>query len=463
MPIVCDRIITASANKILELANRGVEVNSENSKLLVQYIAECVASNLDILPRYKAISRLGWIDKDFMPYATEVKFDGEKDNQPLFKAVEQKGELQEWIDFIQPLRRNIYFRMLMAASFASPIIEKVNALPFVFHLWGGSGSGKTVALMSALSIWGNPRMGKMVRTMNMTVNSMLATAAFLCNLPFAGDELQTIKRRGEDYDSLIMRITEGIDRGRMTYSEINELKTWKCSFLFTGEEPCTKSYSGGGVKNRVIEHECTDIVVEDGIGVVNFINEHYGCAGIEYIKALNNRKLMEEYNEIFKNIIESVDTTEKQAMAMSLMMLGDKIAGEILFHNEKPLTVEDVQDMMCTKSDIDMSERAYDFVLSLIAKNINKFDATSKGEIWGKIEGTEIYINKDVLMHEMSENGFEFNAVKKKWADKGYLIRNSQQKLLHATTCNGIKSMYIKFNQNKTSLPETDIFNEKPF
>ncbi len=462
-PIICDRIVTASANKILELANRGVEVNSENAKLLVQYIAECVASNLDILPRYKAISRLGWIDKDFMPYATDVKFDGEKDNQPLFKAVAQKGELQEWIDFVQPLRKNFYMRMLMAASFASPIIEKVNALPFVFHLFGGTGSGKTCALMVAMSIWGNPKMGRMVRTMNMTINSMLATAAFLCNLPFAGDELQTIKRRGEDYDALIMRLAEGIDRGRMTYSAVNETKTWKCSFLFTGEEPCTQSYSGGGVKNRVIEHECTDVVVEDGIGVVSFVNEHYGCAGIEYIKALGSRKLMDEYNEIFKNIIENVDTTEKQAMAMSLMMLADKIAGEIFFYGEKQLTTEDVKDMMCSKSDIDMSERAYDFVLSLIAKNINKFDASSKGEIWGKIEGTEIYINKDVLMHEMSENGYEFNAVKKKWADKGYLVKNSVGRLTHQTTCNGIKSTYIRFNQKKTVLKEPDIFDEKPF
>ena len=62
------------------------------------------------------------------------------------------------------LRENIYLRLQMAASFASPIIEKVNGLPFVFHLWGGTGTGKTVGLMTAMSIWGNPRMGKTVRT-----------------------------------------------------------------------------------------------------------------------------------------------------------------------------------------------------------------------------------------------------------------------------------------------------------
>ena len=109
--------------------------------------------------------------------------------------------------------------MMMAASFASPIIEKVNALPFVFHLWGGTGSGKSVALMAAMSVWGNPSMGKMVRTMNMTSNSMLSTAAFLKNIPFAGDELQTIKSKWDNYDKLIMCITEGVDRGRMSYDK----------------------------------------------------------------------------------------------------------------------------------------------------------------------------------------------------------------------------------------------------
>ena len=228
--LICERSKTANNNKIIELADKGVEVNSENSKLLVSFIADCVAMNLNTLPRHKAISRLGWVDNEFMPYDSNIKFDGEKENKYLFEAVEQAGSYDRWVEFMEPLRKNLYTRLTMAASFASPLIEKVNTLPFVFHLWGGTGNGKTVAIMVAMSIWGNPKMGKMVRTMNMTANSMMTTSAFLCNIPFAGDELQTIKNKWDNYDNLIMKITEGIDRGRMSYDKNNELKTWKCSW-----------------------------------------------------------------------------------------------------------------------------------------------------------------------------------------------------------------------------------------
>ena len=50
--------------------------------------------------------------------------------------------------------------MMMAASFASVLLEPLKVLPFVLHLWGTTGTGKTVALMVAMSIWGNPQNGR---------------------------------------------------------------------------------------------------------------------------------------------------------------------------------------------------------------------------------------------------------------------------------------------------------------
>ena len=452
--LICERSKIANSNKIIELADKGIEVNSENSKLLVSYIADCVAMNLHTLPRHKAISRLGWVDNEFMPYDSDIKFDGEKENKYLFEAVDQAGSYERWLEYVEPLRKNKYVRLAMAASFASPLIEKTNALPFVFHLWGGTGSGKTVGIMIAMSIWGNPRMGKMVRTMNMTANSIMATSAFLCNIPFAGDELQTIKSRWENYDTLIMKITEGIDRGRMSYDKNNELKTWKCSFLFTGEEPCTRTSSGGGTKNRVVEIECINKVVENGNEVVNFINNNYGYAGIKFIDGIRKeKKLQEQYAKIFNEIMSTCDTTEKQAMAVGLMLLADRLACKYIFKNDTELKINDVSEYLTSAKDVDIAERAYDFVINLIARNGNKFpdqtdDRFNSGyvnlEVWGRIEQDTVLINKDVLTKEMSAEGFEFDAVKSKWDSKGYLIRNSQNKFTHQTKCYGIKANYVK-------------------
>ncbi len=444
--IVCERSTIANQNRIVNLSDKGVDVTTENAKLLVKYISDCVNKNIDVLPIYKSISRLGWVNNKFVPYAENIKFDGEKDNKFLFESVSQAGSYEKWVEKVKELRKNIYLRLSLCASFASPIIEKVNGLPFVFHLWGSTGAGKTVALMVAMSIWGNPKMGKMVRTMNMTANSMLSTAAFLCNLPFAGDELQTIKNRWENYDNLIMKITEGIDRGRMNYDKNNELKTWKNSFLFTGEEPCIKFSSGGGAKNRVIEVECVNDVVSDGNSVVSFINQNYGHAGRLFIDILNNEKnLHEQYTEIFNSITKLCDTTDKQAMSMAFILLADKLSCKYIFE-DNPLTIENVKEYLISNKDIDTATRSYEYLINFIARNQVKFEFNqySMGEMWGRIDGEYIYINKDVLIKELSNVGFEFDAVKRKWANKGYLIKNSQGKMVHQTKCFGIKGNYIK-------------------
>ena len=47
---------------------------------------------------------------------------------------------------------------------------------------------------------------------------------------------------------------EGIDRMRgKAAGGVEETKTWRNSFLFSGEEPVTKSNSRAGSKNRVID------------------------------------------------------------------------------------------------------------------------------------------------------------------------------------------------------------------
>lgn len=452
--MICERSTVASYSKIVDLANRGIEVNSENAKQLVKYLSTFVSRNLSKIPHRRSVSHMGWVNgqKEFMPYHTGICFDGEENYKQLYQSISQAGDLQDWINFVSPLRSNICLRMMMAASFASPLIELVNALPFVFHLWGGSGAGKTVALSVAMSIWGNPRAGAMVRSMNQTINSMLSTAAFLNSIPFAGDELQTIKNKWSgNFDQLVMCLTEGSDRGRMTYDKMNEIKSWHCAFLFTGEEPCTKATSGGGVKNRVIEVECREKVIENGNQVMNFICGNYGHAGTAYIAHIKEEteNICQAYQRYFSEIITATDTTDKQAGSAAIMTVADALARKLFFPNERPLTIEDLKPFLFSGKEVDVSERAYSYILDTIARNHAKFTlentANPYGEIWGKFDDDEnCFINKTVLSELLEKAGFDFDAVKRKWTENGYLMRNTQGKLLHQTSCFGIKSNYIK-------------------
>jgi Superfamily II helicase and inactivated derivatives len=455
--ITCERVTVASSNRIVELANCGLEVTSENSKLLVKYISDVISLNMEQIPRDKSISHMGWNEERFLPYNREIRFDGEGENKKLYKSITSKGTADKWIEYMKPLiLKSKLLRLTVAASFASVLIERVNALPFVFHLWGGTGSGKTVSVMAAMSIWGNPKMGAMTRTMNMTANSMMSTAAFLRNLPFGGDELQIIKDKFGNYDRLIMAITEGIDRGRMTYNKNDEMKTWACSFIFTGEEPCTKSSSGGGVVNRVIETEANKKLIENGNAVVNFISENYGSVGMQFVDIVRETKNLEElYSYAFTDILTKTDTTEKQAMAMSLMLVADFLMSVQLF-GISPLQLDDVSQYLSSAAEVDTSERAYLFIVDEIAKNeqihfhTSNLREDSVREVWGKIDTDKAtdeefaLINKTVLTKLLSDEGYEFEAVKTKWADKGHLIKNSMDRYIHQTKCFGIKASYVK-------------------
>lgn len=453
--VTVDRSVCANTNKIVDaLSQYGIEVTSDNAKNMVRYISDCVGLNPATLNPKKSINRLGWVGSSFTPYAEDIRYEGDMDYEVIFKNVAQKGSYETWKGLCSSLRKNIPLRMMMAASFSSVLLEPLKVLPFVLHIWGTTGTCKTVALMVSMSIWGNPKLGGLVKTMNMTKNAIMRNAAFLCSIPFAGDELQTIKDKWQgNFDQLIYQITEGVDRGRAkAYGGVDETKTWKNSFLFTGEEPITKSNSGGGSKNRVIEIAIDGPLVDDGHYVSSVVQENYGFAGkmlVEYIQGAEDGALTGRYRELFDQLCK-LDTTDKQAMAMACLLLADELAVDLFWPSEVPLQVEQIKQYLHSNMDVDVAGRAFQSVLNWVAKNPVRFedpkapDSPNKGEVWGKIDGETLVLNRDVLLDFLDRNGFDYTAVSKKWAERSLICRNSQGKMVHQTKVYGIKSSYLK-------------------
>lgn len=461
--ITVDRSVCANTNRIVDaLSQYGIEVTSDNAKNLVRYISDCVGYNPAVLDPKKSINRLGWIGGSFTPYETDIRYEGDPEYEPVFRNVCQHGDFEVWRKLCRSLRNNRQLRMMMAAGFASVLLEPLGALPFVLHIWGESGTCKTVGLMVCMSIWGNPRLGGLVKTMNMTRNAIMRHAAFLCSLPFAGDELQTIKDKWQgNFDQLIYQITEGVDRGRAKqHGGVEETRTWKNSFIFTGEEPITKANSGGGSKNRVIEIALDGSLMEDGHYVSGVIQENYGFAGkrfVEYLQGIERSVLVGQYRELFEALCR-LDTTDKQAMAMACLLLADRLASALFFEGEHPISISDIKKYLQSTKDVDVAERAYQAVLNWAAKNPVRFEdpkdpsSPNKGEVWGKIEKNEkkltevLVVNRDVLQGFLEQNRYDYTAVVRKWADKEYILRNSQGKFVHQTKVYGIKSNYIKIS-----------------
>lgn len=422
---VCDKETVLNKTKIVKLANRGINVTSASANELTKFFSEMERLNANRLPHYISTSHLGWSGNDFVPYNSNIKFDGEDENKSLYQAVTQSGELSEWVQYMRPLRENLYFRLIMAASFSSPLIQLCGCLPFWFHLWGTSGTGKTVALMAAMSVWGDPKVGKLTQTFDSTTNALMSTVGFLHNLPMGIDELQTIKNNYASYDDIIMKLTEGKERARMQFNKLLPARQWHCAFISNGEEPITADNAGGGTKNRVIEVEIDNkFFGREGNAIVSFISNNYGSAGKAFVESIP-QNLTTTYQTILGEVLNETGTTDKQAMAATLILLADKIACDCIFAGETPLTVADISPFLKSVDEADVSVRAYDWVCSWIAMNENRFNGNSYAETWGKLspDGKTLYIIASKLKSALKAEGFSFDAVKKKWGDKNLITK----------------------------------------
>ena len=138
---------------------------------MVRYLTDIEALNYDKIPELNSVGRLGWIDDyDFSPYVDNLVFDGETSFKHFFESVRACGKYEKWLEVADIVRHgsSVPARIMLAASFASVLVELCGALPFFVHLWGNTEGGKTVALMVAASVWANPRMGDYIHSFNST-------------------------------------------------------------------------------------------------------------------------------------------------------------------------------------------------------------------------------------------------------------------------------------------------------
>ena len=217
--ITVSREQLASAQKIIGLSKQGVAVNSENAKEVVKFIGGLESMNYDDLPRQKSVSHMGWLpDGRFAPYAEDISYDGDSPEFiRMYGDFQPTGSEEKWMEIARSVRagNSVPARIALAASFAAPIVSLCGALPFFVHLWGTQGCGKTVGLMLAASVWGNPLVGRYVKTFGGTKVSIELYAAFCGNMPILLDELQVISDR-KMFDDIIYMLCEGTSKGRGT-------------------------------------------------------------------------------------------------------------------------------------------------------------------------------------------------------------------------------------------------------
>lgn len=443
--LIVDKSTVASRQKIIELADAGVQVNSENAKSLIQFLHDLEAQNAYRIPRRRCVSRLGWAGNEFVPYVADVQYDGNPQYAAYFTAVSCAGDYEEWKRRVAALReQSAVARIALAASFASPLMWPLGAQVFFLHLWGGTEAGKSVCQMLAMSVWGNPDLGALLRSYNATYVGMERMAAFCHSIPLALDEQQTVRNnRYFSMDTLIYNLCEGQGKGRGTKSgSLENMATWRLCVLSSGEGPLASARSGGGSRNRTLEIYCKDKIFDDAAGVADFAKANYGHAGREYIAQISNPAVVKEAKERFSAYRKIISAwgrgTDKQAAAAAMLAVGDAYASMFVFGMEKEAAeastvafCNTLSGYLADMSEVSQVERAYRWVCGWIAANPDRFYhvgsmgdyRAGSGELWGKENDkkTGYLINQTIMDAAMEQAGFIVDACRKGFVEKGYV------------------------------------------
>lgn len=377
-----------SSQSIVALANKGVSVSSTNAALLVNYLQDFEDTNYDQIVEIKSINRFGWIGKDFSPYVDGIEFDADDNYPELEQCVTRpSGTIEDWKEVIKTVRNSnkIAPKVALAASFASVLIEPLDALPFFVHFWGASGGGKTVSLMIAASVWGKPDVGSYIKTFNSTKVAQEILASTLYSMPVICDELQIKSGASDNFDGLIYELCEGSGKSRSNKQlGIQASRNWRNCFISSGEQPITGELSGGGAKNRVFEIECQDDLFSDPMKIVEAVKSNYGHAGREFVEALDTKtrkKIKSAQQSVFAEYSEK-GFTDKQALAASIVVVAEAFYSTIILNEPPSFDAEDLEPYIATHDDVSQDLRAVEWLKGWIVKNWNKFDEDAP-EIYG--------------------------------------------------------------------------------
>ena len=90
-------------------------------------------------------------------------------------------------------------------------------------------------------------------------------------------------------------------------------------------------------------------------------------------------------------------------------------------------------------AEIDSAERAYCYIMNVIAANADYFARKgdkgyykpAMGACWGKLTDDYIAINKTRIEEELSKQGYSLNSVTDTWKNKGYIMTRSDGRWMH--------------------------------
>ena len=462
-----EKVITESQlskSSLLLLADIGLDINEINAKSVLEYLLWAKTDNT--IPVHYAHKHLGWYYKD-----------GERTNTYLLNEVigkdiqstyigeynlKSKGNVGDYITFIKKeLECNAYLQLALTLGLTAPVLgilaESIDAENLFINLSGNSSTGKSSALMLAMSPWGKCTVssgnGSLVKSWSSTENALLKTisSSGIQGFPIAFDEAGT--NNIKNMNTMIYKFCSGVDKARLNRdSLLQKNETFRTVLLSSGEIRILDQMKEKTVGSTVIRlTEFNDFPWTDSAEQSNrikkFLTRNYGTFGKLFIEELiqyDEDDIIDYWNDYTDELIPKLKPyvkhfSDRIASKFAIFLVTFDILKNTLdvewdTENIVNLLIESAKDK---QNEIKLAENAYDLIMDFVSENIshfyaykgssyspnNRIEKNYSTTIWGKYNDVDITFSRKQFDRLLTSNGFKnHKMVLMKLKEKGALI-----------------------------------------
>ena len=319
--------MAAREDALKQLASQNIlaAFGSGNDKNLYEYVRASVEKMSTEKSPIRIPSAYGWQDDDSFVFNSSIYKPGA---EPIFVPMaglenivnntKPSGSLEAWQAVINMMvRRKLWKHLtIFLAGVASPLMRFTGLFGLTVHCASAeSGTGKSLALDTAASVWGHPihyRTGS-----GTSAVAMQQRLGHLRSLPLVTDEITTNNRNDfEWFPAFLFSMSEGRGKERMesgTNRERLNLSIWAALALMSSNRPAVdyltsvRQHSSEGELRRLIEMSMDEKLDWDAqeIEIIKSLQSNYGMAGdvlaryfvnnVDYLKKLVPQTVAQMY------------------------------------------------------------------------------------------------------------------------------------------------------------------------
>lgn len=221
------------------LADNGLDIEGGMQKAF----KECCLAMRDRLPLVRNVERTGWSfetstslpayvlpDSVYSAGESAIVFQSGTGTAPGLYT--QAGTLDGWKEAAELCAGNTRLIFSLCVSFAGTLLHLAGVDGGVFHLEGGSTTGKTTSLRLAASVWGNPNAH--MRTWRTTDNGLESLLPLFNDNSLSIDELGQVDARALSESAYMIANGSGKTRANRQ-GGARTIATWRTVLLSSGE------------------------------------------------------------------------------------------------------------------------------------------------------------------------------------------------------------------------------------